>query len=324
MNSNEDIIMSKALEEFFKDSKIPKSILDKTLDSIKKTKVNILIVGATGAGKSSTINALFDNPVAKVGNKEPETKEIERYEVNGNLILWDSPGLGESSDADEKHIENIRAKLNELDHNQDPLIDLVLFLIDGSSRDLGSTFKLLNEVIIPSLHNETDRLIVAVNQADMAMKGHYWDKENSEPEPMLIEFLNEKIQSIKNRIKEETNIIVNPIYYSAGIDDKEINVYQKPYNLSKLLDLILDHIKSKKRAVFFEKINKNKENFKKADSKSNYNEKIDEKINASWFDQFIEIAKKVGVEALDYLTSKEGIEKIKIFGEIIFSKYFKK
>lgn len=34
---------------------------------LKNTKINILITGALGCGKSSTINALFGDNVAKVG-----------------------------------------------------------------------------------------------------------------------------------------------------------------------------------------------------------------------------------------------------------------
>lgn len=35
--------------------------------NLKNEKMNIMIVGATGCGKSSTINALFDTEIAKVG-----------------------------------------------------------------------------------------------------------------------------------------------------------------------------------------------------------------------------------------------------------------
>ena len=58
-----------------------------------------MITGATGCGKSSTINALFNidstnyTERAKVGvTPDPETMSIERYELD-NLVLWDSPVL---------------------------------------------------------------------------------------------------------------------------------------------------------------------------------------------------------------------------------------
>lgn len=65
-------------------------------------------------GKSSTINALFGENVAKVGcTPDPETMEIERFDP-GNLILWDSPGLEDGKEADNRNAKNIIKKLNQL------------------------------------------------------------------------------------------------------------------------------------------------------------------------------------------------------------------
>lgn len=40
---------------------------NKKVLALKHKKINLLITGATGCGKSSTINAMFDTEVAKVG-----------------------------------------------------------------------------------------------------------------------------------------------------------------------------------------------------------------------------------------------------------------
>jgi hypothetical protein len=232
-----------------------KNIVLRNLAKMKDTKVNILVTGATGCGKSSTINALFNTEKAKVGQGvDPETMDIVKYELE-NIVLFDSPGLGDGKEADVRHSKNIIAKLYEKDKNGDPLIDLVLVLLDGSSRDLGTSFELINQVIIPNLGEDKSRLLVAINQADMAMKGRYWDHENNKPEPELIKFLDEKIDSTRRRIKEATGVDVTPIYYSAGYKDGDAE--QRPYNLSKLLAFILRHTKSEKRAVFVQDVNKN-------------------------------------------------------------------
>ena len=92
-----------------------KSKLLKNVMRLKDNKINIMITGATGCGKSSTINALFDTEVAKVGvGVDPETMEIEKYELD-NLILWDTPGLGDGKEADNRHAKNIIHKLAEVD-----------------------------------------------------------------------------------------------------------------------------------------------------------------------------------------------------------------
>lgn len=61
---------------------------------MKDQKINLMVTGATGVGKSSTINALFGEEVAKVGTSvNPETMGIDKYKLD-NLVIWDTPGLG--------------------------------------------------------------------------------------------------------------------------------------------------------------------------------------------------------------------------------------
>lgn len=252
-------------------SETAKAQVMRNLAKLKETKVNILITGGTGCGKSSTINALFNANKAKVGQgSDPETMEIAKYEYD-NIVLFDSPGLGDGKDADIRHAKNIIDKLYEKDRHGDMLIDLVLVILDGGSRDLGTSFELINQVIIPNLGDDKKRLMVAINQADVAMKGRYWNHAGNFPEPELVKFLNEKVASTRKRIKEATGVDVEPIYYAAGY--KEGDQAQNPYNLAKLLLFILQHTKPEKRAVFAQDLNKNKEMWKDDDRLDDYREK---------------------------------------------------
>lgn len=116
--------------------------------------------------------------------------------------------------------KNIIKKLNERDSDGNLLIDLVMVILDGSSRDLGTSYQLINEVIIPNLGEEKEnRILIAINQADVAMKGRNWNYEENKPEQKLVDFLNEKAESVKKRIKEATGVTVDPIYYSAGFKE---------------------------------------------------------------------------------------------------------
>ena len=249
-----------------------KTVLMKNLARLRDTKVNILITGATGCGKSSTINALFNSDKAKVGQGVgPETMDITKYELD-NIVLFDSPGLGDGKEADRRHSKNIIDKLHEKDSKGELLIDLVLVVLDGSSRDLGTSFELVNNVIIPNLGNDKNRLLVAINQADMAMKGRYWNEKLNRPELELIKFLDEKVESTRRRIKEATSVDVEPIYYSAGYKDSANE--QQPYNLSKLLAFILRHTKKEKRFVFAQDINKDQKVWAHDDGRENYREQI--------------------------------------------------
>ena len=235
----------------------------KVLLKIKEQKINILITGATGCGKSSTINALFGTEVAKVGvGVEPETMDIQKYELD-SLILWDSPGLGDGKEADQRHSENIIKKLKEKDSKGEFLIDLVLVILDGSTRDLGTSYDLINSVIIPNLgDNIENRILVAINQADMAMKGRNWNYEENCPNQELINFLEEKAESVRKRIKEGTGVDITPIYYTAGYKE-EGEIQCKPYNLTKLLYFIINYTPEEKRLNIVQNINKDEEVWEK-------------------------------------------------------------
>lgn len=256
------------------------------------TKTNIVLVGATGSGKSSTINALFScgeqgagcqlidfKEVAKVGiTPDPETSEIEKYTI-GNLTLWDTPGLGDSAEQDERSKKAIQELLEQVDEDDNRLIDLVLIVMDASSKDLGTTYSVLNNIIIPNM-DDTDRILVALNQADIAMKhGRHWDYTNNRPDKTLQEYLEGKVQSIQARIKEDSGVDVAPIYYCAGCKDED-DVVVYPYNMAKLLYYIVSAVPAAKRVPILEGLNDSQDVFRCNDGKMNYGKQVAE----SFFD----------------------------------------
>ncbi|BBM45430.1 GTPase family protein [Leptotrichia trevisanii] len=268
----ENIIMGQKMDE-----KVREKLLGNLL-KLKKQKINLMVTGATGCGKSSTINALFGMEVARIGTSaDTETMEIEKYELD-NLVIWDTPGLGDGKEIDNKHSKKMIDKLYEKDENGNLLIDLVLVILDSGSRDLGTAYELINNVIIPNLgENKKNRILVAINQADVAMKGKYWNEQENRPESILKEFLNNKVISVKRRIKEATGIEVKPIYYSAGYKE-EGELQQKPYNLSKLLYYILQYTPEEKRVIYAQNLNKEEVMWKDSDDLKDYRKGILESV----------------------------------------------
>ena len=129
-------------------------------------------------------------------------------------------------------------RVYELDNKNYGLIDTVLVILDGSGRDMGTTYKLLNEVVVPNF--QVERILVAINQADMAMKGRHWDERNNCPDEILSEFLEDKAYSVRKRLREATGVRVSmPVYYSAECG----------YNTSKLLDMIIDNMPRERRKL---------------------------------------------------------------------------
>lgn len=205
--------------------------------------VDVLVVGATGTGKSSTLNAIFGSTVAKVGTgSDPETQHISAHGLHNYIRFHDSPGLGDGKEADAQHAKNITKELLKTIFREDfgkaGFIDLAMVLLDGSTRDMGTTFKLLESVVLKCI--EPERVVVAINQADMAMKGRYWNSHRNLPEPELEQFLEHQADSVKKRIFESTGLrIQKPIYYSAAFN----------YKINNLMQHLLMHFPHKRRII---------------------------------------------------------------------------
>ena len=265
------------LEEEIMGLDIPDSEKAKRLSrliKVRNQKVNIMLTGSTGAGKSSTINALFNMDVAKVGvGVDPEISIIEKFTLD-NLVIWDTPGLGDGVENDERISRSILEKLNELDEDGNPLIDLVVVVLDSSSKDLGTSYELINNILIPALGDDAkDRILLALNQADVAMKGTHWNEESNSPDEVLKEFLKKKADSVQNRIKEATGLSIRPIFYCAGYKE-EGGEQRKPYNLTKLLYYIIKSVPKDKRLALADNINDDEDNWLHDDEETNYKEKI--------------------------------------------------
>lgn len=117
-------------------------------------------------------------------------------------------------------------------------IDMAMVIVEGANRDMGTTYTLLNDVIVPNIQN--DRILVVINQADVAMKGRHWCSDLNIPDSQLLNFLEEQALSIQKRVKEATGInILKPIYYSA----------EYGWNVQAVFDFIIDHMPCERRIL---------------------------------------------------------------------------
>ncbi len=75
---------------------LPLGVLEEKLHVAQRElgRVNILVAGKTGVGKSTLINAVFGEAVSETGRGRPVTQKVAKYEPAGlPLRLWDTKGL---------------------------------------------------------------------------------------------------------------------------------------------------------------------------------------------------------------------------------------
>lgn len=220
--------------------------IENNLSKMNIRPLDVMVTGVTGAGKSTTLNAFFQKNVAKVGDGvDPETMELDSYSLNDAFRLWDTPGLGDGIAKDQVHKKKLvdllyKVYVTNPDQQRFGWIDMVLVIIEGGNRDMGTTYTLLNEVIVPNI--QRDRILVAINQADFAMKGYHWNHSFNAPDAELYAFLENQAFSIQRRVREATGVnILKPVYYSA----------QYSWNIDKLFDFIIDNMPTCRRSLFF-------------------------------------------------------------------------
>lgn len=217
--------------------------LRKNLHRIGIQPLDVMVTGVTGAGKSSTLNTFFQNEVAKVGTGvNPETMGLTSYQLNDYFRFWDTPGLGDGVQKDQEHshkmIDLMYKTYTDDNDVKYGFIDLVLVVLDGGVRDLGTTYKLLNEIVVPNF--QKSRVLIAINQADMAMKGRQWDYALNKPKEKLLKFLDEKTVSIQRRVHEATGVeVIKPVFYSA----------EHGFNIDTLFDHLIDNMPDSKRSL---------------------------------------------------------------------------
>ena len=131
------------------------------VDLMRNTrKPNVLIVGTTGAGKSSLINSVFGKRLAQEGAGVPITTHFKRYAPeDGNVVIYDSRGLEHGNT--EMFINDTRNFFQSL--SAENSIHVVWYVINGA----GSRIQPFEEEICRTLFADIP-LIFLINKADIS------------------------------------------------------------------------------------------------------------------------------------------------------------
>lgn len=151
----------------------------------RDAKCRIVLCGGSGAGKSSTINRICGKTLARAEfSPDPVTSQFQLIRYTQEILLLDTPGLGDSPNADQKRLKNIEKLFVDARSHADCCINRLLLITDINSRDLSSIFTILKSPAIQKARFHF-KLIIGVNQMDLC-------------EPDLIDL---RVNSIRKRIK---------------------------------------------------------------------------------------------------------------------------
>ena len=122
----------------------------------------VTLIGRTNVGKSTLLNLLVGEKVAAIANKVQTTRTAIKGSVNrpnSQIIFTDTPGIHKP-----KH--KLNETMNETSFASIPDADVLLFLIEATSEDIGKGDRLILEKI-----KETKRkTILIINKIDLVKR----------------------------------------------------------------------------------------------------------------------------------------------------------
>ncbi len=172
----------------------------------------VSMLGRTNVGKSSIINALVGEKVAAVANKTQTTRTAIRAIVNrpnSQIIFVDTPGI-------HKPKSKLGDVMVETAFGASSDVDIVLFVVDATSEDIGKGDRLILEKIIDS----KKKCILVINKVDLVAKEQIaklielYSKEYNFTAVVPVSVIkNKNLDVLLDEI--ENNLKVGPAYYNV-------------------------------------------------------------------------------------------------------------
>jgi small GTP-binding protein len=217
-------------------------IADKLTDELKDSP-RIALIGETGVGKSSTLNALF-NAGVPIDHVHPCTQEAIEYQMvivneiegaKGPIRIFDMPGLGQDLASDEIHTQTYSRVLS--------MCDVALWILDATTRTLSQTQSALQGVVKNAMQG-LDRLVIGLNKVDRIEPGK-WNIKGNVPNKEQQEIIRARTLDVCERLKPVLQISNGRIVaYSAT----------RRYHLGLLLKALIDACPKKRRWILYDRV----------------------------------------------------------------------
>lgn len=208
----------------------------------------VAFVGLVGVGKSSTLNALFNagQPTSEVvacTKKEAEINgEYSTYKGSkGKIIVYDMPGLGESKETEDVHIETYKKVL--------PKVNVIVWTIAATDRKLKPEQDALEKLYGIFGKEFLNKLLIVINKIDSIDPGEtYWNTKLNMPSLKQQENIKIKIKDVTEKIKSvlpewNGNIVAYSARYGYRLEELmasivEITAPEQRYNIGALADVM--------------------------------------------------------------------------------------
>ena len=196
-------------------------IIEGAVQSFENTQEapRLLILGATGVGKSSLINAIFGKKFQAVNTIESTTREFttHEYEVDGTTILiTDSPGYGEIGH-DEHYSRTVVCEANSC--------HAVTLVLKADEKGYERDRRIIGDAGKDPDFSLEKPLLIALNQIDKIKPLREWDPPYEWDSPST-ENDSEKTRNIKEKVslvKEQFKAVVGnrKLYVIPTMADEE-------------------------------------------------------------------------------------------------------
>ena len=219
------------VRDMIRDSILGDKDLKELMDGIDRHRPpRFLLVGRTGVGKSSLINALVGSYLAQVSDTESCTPGIElhKYQDQGQTLMeiLDTRGIAES----ERLKEEVSAEKHLLDHVNEFSPDAAIFLLSCSHRDsVGEDAEYFRELIkrYEELNQVHLPVVLVVSRADEVAPGRIKiPKEYPERKIDAIETILRNYKSVltNHGLKVDHAIAVSSCIDWMDENDEEVSV----------------------------------------------------------------------------------------------------
>lgn len=195
----------------------------KRINEERKEPFKVSVMGQTGVGKSSLINALFATDF-ETDPVRPCTKEVQSHVIESDdgtkLEFFDLPGIGEAGPVSQKYIDEYMDKVEQS--------DVIIWALHADVRSVAQDEEALETMINnfndKEMNDILSKMTFVLTKADLITEG-LWvlsrdgDKATFAPTDDVKKILNEKEEYLKNIfIEPYGDSITSETYNEEGFD----------------------------------------------------------------------------------------------------------